>query len=138
MTDEIWEYIFRNGPWPADSTIPKEHVDTMKREFEYFYPFDILHFLDIDGVVRGWITEPEPFVEMGDGYQSIWPSFHVPHLQHRPRSRTKAEKAPMGAQATEHGWFHNPRGTIYRDSPDLLLIYSLCRFCSEHRQRQRK
>jgi leucyl-tRNA synthetase len=41
MTDEIWEYIFRDGPWPANSTIPKEHVDTMKREFDYFYPFDI-------------------------------------------------------------------------------------------------
>ncbi|EKM52613.1 uncharacterized protein PHACADRAFT_261160 [Phanerochaete carnosa HHB-10118-sp] len=41
MTDEIWEYIFRKGPWPVDSTIPKEHIDTMKREFDYFYPFDI-------------------------------------------------------------------------------------------------
>lgn len=41
MTDEIWEYIFRNGPWPEASTISKEHVDTMKREFDYFYPFDI-------------------------------------------------------------------------------------------------
>ncbi|GJF00478.1 leucine-tRNA ligase [Phanerochaete sordida] len=41
MTDEVWEYIFRDGPWPADSTIPQEQVDTMKREFDYFYPFDI-------------------------------------------------------------------------------------------------
>ncbi|KAI0920465.1 hypothetical protein AcV5_010190 [Taiwanofungus camphoratus] len=41
MTDEIWEYLFRNGPWPESATVPKEKIDTMKREFEYFYPFDM-------------------------------------------------------------------------------------------------
>ncbi|KAI0944510.1 hypothetical protein AcW1_002196 [Taiwanofungus camphoratus] len=41
MTDEIWEYLFCNGPWPESATVPKEKIDTMKREFEYFYPFDI-------------------------------------------------------------------------------------------------
>ncbi|TCD62832.1 cytosolic leucyl tRNA synthetase [Steccherinum ochraceum] len=41
MTDEVWNYIFRNGPWPESSTIPKEKADIMKREFDYFYPFDI-------------------------------------------------------------------------------------------------
>ncbi|THH28181.1 hypothetical protein EUX98_g6001 [Antrodiella citrinella] len=41
MTDEVWNYIFRDGPWPADATVPQDKVDIMKREFEYFYPFDI-------------------------------------------------------------------------------------------------
>ncbi|KAF9054244.1 hypothetical protein BJ165DRAFT_696298 [Panaeolus papilionaceus] len=41
MTDEIWEYIFCNGPFPDPSPIPKEKVDAMKHEYEYFYPFDI-------------------------------------------------------------------------------------------------
>ncbi|EAU87569.1 leucine-tRNA ligase [Coprinopsis cinerea okayama7 len=41
MTDEIWEYIFCNGPFPSPSPIPKEKVDALKHEYEYFYPFDI-------------------------------------------------------------------------------------------------
>ena len=41
MTDEIWEYIFCNGPFPDTSPIPREKVDALKHEYEYFYPFDI-------------------------------------------------------------------------------------------------
>ncbi|KIY63254.1 leucine-tRNA ligase [Cylindrobasidium torrendii FP15055 ss-10] len=41
LTDEVWEYLFADGPWPANSTIPKEKVDAMKHEYNYFYPFDI-------------------------------------------------------------------------------------------------
>jgi leucyl-tRNA synthetase len=41
MTDEVWEYVFCGGPWPASSPLPKEKADRMKYEFEYFYPFDI-------------------------------------------------------------------------------------------------
>lgn len=41
MTDEIWEYIFTNGPFPDPSPLPKSSADALKHEFEYFYPFDI-------------------------------------------------------------------------------------------------
>jgi leucyl-tRNA synthetase len=41
MTDEIWEYIFVDGPWPANSPLLKEKADAMKHEYEYFYPFDV-------------------------------------------------------------------------------------------------
>ena len=41
MTDEVWDYIFRDGPFPANSTIPKKHLDHLKSDFNYFYPFDI-------------------------------------------------------------------------------------------------
>jgi leucyl-tRNA synthetase len=41
MTDEVWDYIFRDGPFPADTTIPKKHLDHLKSDFNYFYPFDI-------------------------------------------------------------------------------------------------
>ncbi|EMD35016.1 hypothetical protein CERSUDRAFT_116529 [Gelatoporia subvermispora B] len=41
MTDEIWEYLFGDGPWPESSTILREKVDQMKHEFNYFYPFDV-------------------------------------------------------------------------------------------------
>ncbi|KAI0063343.1 leucyl-tRNA synthetase [Artomyces pyxidatus] len=41
MTDEIWEYVFCKGPWPENPPLPKEKADAMKREFDYFYPFDL-------------------------------------------------------------------------------------------------
>lgn len=41
MTDEIWEYILVNGPWPANAPLPKEKADALKHEYEYFYPFDV-------------------------------------------------------------------------------------------------
>ncbi|KAF8556757.1 leucyl-tRNA synthetase [Imleria badia] len=41
MTDEAWEYIFCNGPWPNPEPFPREKADAMKHEFNYFYPFDI-------------------------------------------------------------------------------------------------
>ncbi|KAF8153999.1 hypothetical protein B0H34DRAFT_662062 [Crassisporium funariophilum] len=41
MTDEIWDYIISNGPFPDPSPIPREKVDALKHEYEYFYPFDI-------------------------------------------------------------------------------------------------
>jgi leucyl-tRNA synthetase len=41
MTDEIWEYVFSNGPWPSPAPMPREKADALKHEYEYFYPFDI-------------------------------------------------------------------------------------------------
>jgi leucyl-tRNA synthetase len=41
MTDEIWEYIFINGPWPVGASLSKEKADALKHEYEYFYPFDV-------------------------------------------------------------------------------------------------
>jgi len=41
MTDEIWEYVFCNGPFPEPSPLPKEKADALKHEFNYFYPLDI-------------------------------------------------------------------------------------------------
>ncbi|KAH0833985.1 hypothetical protein J3R83DRAFT_11219 [Lanmaoa asiatica] len=41
LTDEAWEYIFCNGPWPDPEPFPKEKADAMKHEYNYFYPFDM-------------------------------------------------------------------------------------------------
>ncbi|KAF8064193.1 hypothetical protein FPV67DRAFT_1584778 [Lyophyllum atratum] len=41
MTDEIWEYIFCDGPFPETSPLPQEKADALKHEYKYFYPFDI-------------------------------------------------------------------------------------------------
>jgi leucyl-tRNA synthetase len=41
MTDDAWDYIFRDGPFPANTTIAKKHLGHLKSDFNYFYPFDI-------------------------------------------------------------------------------------------------
>jgi leucyl-tRNA synthetase len=41
MTDEAWEYVFCNGPWPDPEPFAKEKADALKHEFNYFYPFDM-------------------------------------------------------------------------------------------------
>lgn len=41
MTDENWEYIFCNGPFPSPSPLEQSKADILKHEFNYFYPFDI-------------------------------------------------------------------------------------------------
>lgn len=41
MTDDVWEYLFSSGPFPSSTSIPKESLEKMRHEFEYFYPFDI-------------------------------------------------------------------------------------------------
>lgn len=45
MIDEVWDYIFCRAEFtedlPAKSKIPKETLEAMRREFEYFYPLDL-------------------------------------------------------------------------------------------------
>jgi len=40
MTAEVWDYIFLEGPFPK-SEIPSDLLKHMKKEFEYWYPFDL-------------------------------------------------------------------------------------------------
>lgn len=41
MTSEVWDYIYLGADLPASSPIPTELLQKMKREFEYWYPFDL-------------------------------------------------------------------------------------------------
>ncbi|CAG8715087.1 13378_t:CDS:10 [Dentiscutata erythropus] len=41
LTDQVWDYIFCDGPFPATSSITQEKLDKLKREFKYFYPLDL-------------------------------------------------------------------------------------------------
>ena len=40
MTHEVWDYIFLNGPKPK-SQIPNDLLQTMRNEFNYWYPVDV-------------------------------------------------------------------------------------------------
>lgn len=41
MTDEVFNHIFLNAPYPEGCGIPKEHLASMRKEFEYWYPMDL-------------------------------------------------------------------------------------------------
>ncbi|XP_047325118.1 leucine--tRNA ligase, cytoplasmic-like [Impatiens glandulifera] len=41
LTEDVWEFLFGNGPFPESSTIPSSLLHKMKNEFEYWYPFDL-------------------------------------------------------------------------------------------------
>ncbi|XP_060530694.1 leucine--tRNA ligase, cytoplasmic [Cylas formicarius] len=42
MTPEVWDYIFfADAPYPSECGIFRVLLDAMKREFEYWYPFDV-------------------------------------------------------------------------------------------------
>lgn len=42
MTAEVWDFIFfPNAKYPTKSAIKKEHLDLMRREFQYWYPVDL-------------------------------------------------------------------------------------------------
>jgi leucyl-tRNA synthetase len=40
MTDEVWDYIFALAP-DVTSDIPRDTLDSMRREFTYWYPLDL-------------------------------------------------------------------------------------------------
>ncbi|BAU00433.1 hypothetical protein LR48_Vigan06g012600 [Vigna angularis] len=41
LTDDVWDYIFCDGSYPKSTDISSSLLDKMKREFEYWYPFDL-------------------------------------------------------------------------------------------------
>lgn len=41
LTDEMFDYVFGDAPYPASSAVPQEKADVLRREFRYFYPMDL-------------------------------------------------------------------------------------------------
>ena len=41
LTSEVWDYIFLAGPQPQHSAIPAQTLQALRREFEFWYPFDL-------------------------------------------------------------------------------------------------
>ncbi|CAO1623406.1 unnamed protein product [Sympodiomycopsis kandeliae] len=41
LSDEVWDYIFLDADLPKTSTIAAEKLTLLRREFRYFYPFDL-------------------------------------------------------------------------------------------------
>lgn len=38
---QVWDYVFCNGSLPTGSSIPDDKLQALRREFEYWYPFDL-------------------------------------------------------------------------------------------------
>ena len=38
---QVWDYIFLEGPEPQHSNIPGQVLQSMRREFNFWYPFDL-------------------------------------------------------------------------------------------------
>ncbi|KAF8060524.1 leucine--tRNA ligase [Scenedesmus sp. PABB004] len=41
LTHEVWDYIFLGGPYPPGCAIQEATLSAMRREFEFWYPFDL-------------------------------------------------------------------------------------------------
>lgn len=42
LTPEVWDYIFfKSAKYPANCKIPKQSLDLLRKEFEYWYPVDV-------------------------------------------------------------------------------------------------
>lgn len=66
LIPQVWDYIFfSQAPFPADTKIPKEKLDILKREFEYWYPMDLR--------VSGKDLVPNHFTYMLYNHTAMWP-----------------------------------------------------------------
>ncbi|CAG8696973.1 1704_t:CDS:2, partial [Scutellospora calospora] len=70
LTDQVWDYIFCNGPFPTTSSIPLEKLDRLKREFKYFYPLDLR--------VSGKDLIPNHLTFFIYNHVAIFPEYHWP------------------------------------------------------------
>jgi len=65
MTVDVWDYIFLNATMPKSTPIPKESLERMRREFEYWYPCDIR--------VSGKDLVPNHLTYTLYNHQAMWP-----------------------------------------------------------------
>ena len=75
LIPEVWDYIFfPKATYPTNCKIPKEKLDTLKREFEYWYPLDLR--------VSGKDLVPNHLTYMLYNHTAMWPDMP----QYWPRS----------------------------------------------------
>lgn len=41
MTHECWDFIYKKGGYPEGCAVPKEALEKMRYEFEFWYPMDM-------------------------------------------------------------------------------------------------
>merc|ERR1719369_267442 len=73
MTNEVWDYIFLDGPLPENTKISKEALGKMRREFEYWYPLDLR--------VSGKDLLPNHLTYALYNHEAMWPGQADRHIQ---------------------------------------------------------
>jgi len=73
MTNAVWDHIFLDGPAPKDSTISKDALGKMRREFEYWYPCDLR--------VSGKDLVPNHLTYTLYNHEAMWPGRQDRHIQ---------------------------------------------------------
>ena len=41
VTDEVWDHVLLGAPAPRESALPAALLARMRREFQFWYPFDL-------------------------------------------------------------------------------------------------
>ena len=41
LTDAVWDHVLLGAPAPQDCALPVGLLQRMRREFEFWYPFDL-------------------------------------------------------------------------------------------------
>lgn len=67
MTLEVWDYIFfESAPLPAKSSIPRDRLEKMRKEFRFWYPVDLR--------VSGKDLVPNHLTYFLYNHVAIWPN----------------------------------------------------------------
>jgi len=73
INNEVWDYVFLDGPLPTKSSIPKSKLDKMRREFQYWYPCDLR--------VSGKDLVPNHLTYAMYNHEAMWPGRRDRHIQ---------------------------------------------------------
>lgn len=88
LTPKVWDYIFfSETPYPKDCGIPKEKLEKLKKEFNYWYPLDLR--------VSGKDLVPNHLTYMIYNHCAIW--------------EKKPEMWPKGIRANGHLLLNNEK-----------------------------
>jgi leucyl-tRNA synthetase len=88
MTHEAWDYVFLGGAYPPGCAVPEETLARMRREFEYWYPFD----LRVSG--KDLIQNHLTFALYS--HVAVWPRDRFPE---KPEQRAQRERLALAAGA---------------------------------------
>ncbi|XP_005104027.1 leucine--tRNA ligase, cytoplasmic [Aplysia californica] len=81
LTPEVWDHIlYKEKPYPASCGIPKETLDHLRREFQYWYPVDVR--------MSGKDLIPNHLTYFIYGHTAMWPN--------------ESSKWPKGIRANGH------------------------------------
>jgi len=99
LTDDVFNYIFLNSPYPASTDIPEETLKQLRREFEYWYPLNLR--------VSGKDLIPNHLTFMLYNHTAIWDS--------------DESKWPLGVRGNGHLLLNNKK--MSKQTGNFLAVF---------------